>query len=258
MSLAWVKNQIWFPEKDSTATEFKEFSLKESFHEETSVKTRFSVGSDHLSRVLLDSEVQGFVDCEIEKKLRLRLVEFLMRMGAEVDSSVKLNEMTTDDLEKIILTEQSRVIERGKELLGELERKKKELENSWDQISDSFFKEKEQLLREHEKMWIKALARIVEKLHLDLSGQALRRIESWLEENLETFSGHQRLKILVSSENFKQLERKDIVDGGGRKWVFEEDDSLSPGVVHLESESAGIIFDPEEGLQKLWGLLEQS
>lgn len=257
MSSVWVKNQIWSPEQLESEIPFVTYSVQRGQDIATSPKN-FSVGSANLERLLEDEEIKAFIEDQIQERLKIRLFEVLQRLKPDLEVHLKnIEGLSSSDLEALIGEQESALVNSNKEIRRKLEEHAQKLEHTWNQVVETFLKEREQKLSEHETLWKKALGHIVEKMQFSEKEKRMQQIIFWVQENVTHFNENQNLTVYLAPEDLKVVSdlRKNPSDA--QKWSVSVDDNLKSGTVRIEAEHAGLIFDPEKNLKTLVKILEQ-
>lgn len=255
MSSAWVKNQIWSPDNSASEAKFIPFGqdVSQDFAQQNEA---FSVGSRYLERLLEDQEVEQYLNHQIEQRLRIKLLSVLNEFESPNNaSSQNLSDLSVSQMEALIKTRRTSLLESSKQLINELQQRKETCDKVWSEMMQQFLAERDRNLKIHEEQWVKAIGYIIEKLQFKNSEMRIEQIASWVNANISRFKERQNIVVYLSPEDAEQIDSSPE-ESAPQKWKICKDDSLSPGKVRIEAEHVGIIFDPEKNLRTLWKALE--
>jgi len=259
LSSVWVKNQIWSPDELKEPIPFEVFSMGTNVQQTHQLENRFSFGSSNLERLLEDDEIKAFVEEQVEIRLKRQLYETLNRLAPQVKPNEKnIEVLTASEIEELIRERESELVRSHHETSQRLQEQSRRNEEIWGEIVGSFMRDRAQRISEHEKHWKRALSHVVEKMQFAGGEKKLEQITSWLNEKIKCFNENQKVNIHLSPEDIDLLSQQSEQISGSQRWNLLGDENLRPGMIRLEVEHAGLIFDPEKNLKELMMILEQN
>ena len=259
LSSAWVKNQIWSPDEQQEPIPFEIFSMGSKFQQANQSENNFSFGSSSLERLLEDDEIKAYLEKQVDFRLKKRLFETLQRLTPQVTLNDKnIESLTASELEELIRKQESELVGSHHETSRRLQEQAQRNEQIWAELVDTFMKDRAQRLSEHEKQWKWALGHVVEKMQFVEGEKRLEQITSWLNEKVKCFNENQKVKVYLSPAETDLLSEKNEQLSGSNCWDLLADENLQPGMIRLEVDHAGLIFDPEKNLKELMTILEQN
>jgi len=121
-------------------------------------------------------------------------------------------------------------------------------------ICDSLMAQTNQIVRQHEKIWIEALNRTLTSFLIDRTQPKIEMIEAWVTARREEFLQKGRLVVYLSPEDFGGS--LPVSENG--KWEWRLDTGLKSGQIRAEAEGAGIFYSPEAQWRALDELLDRA
>lgn len=259
LSSAWVKNQIWSPDEQQEPIPFEIFSMGSKFQQVNQPENKFSFGSASLERLLEDDEIKAYLEKQVDFRFKKRLFETLQRLAPQVTLNDKnIESLTASELEELIRNQESELVGSLHETSQQLQEQAQRNEQIWTELVDTFMQDRAQKLSEHEGQWKWALGHIVEKMHFAGGEKKLEQITSWLHEKVSYFNESQKVNVYLSPVDLDLLSKQSEQPTESLRWKFFADENLRPGVIRLEVDHAGLIFDPEKNLKDLMTILEQN
>lgn len=259
MSSVWVKNQIWSPDELKEHIPFEVFSMGTNVQQTHQSENKFSLGSSNLERLLEDDEIKAYLEEQVELRLKRQLYETLQRLAPKVKLIEKnIEVLTASELEELIRERESELVRSHHETYQRLQEQLQRNEQIWTEIVDSFMRDRGQRLSEHEKYWKRALIHVVEKMQFAGGEKKLEQITSWLHEKIKCFNENQTVNVHLSPDDIVLLSQQSEPIPGSHCWNFLADENLRPGMIRIEVDHAGLIFDPEKNLKELMTILERN
>ncbi len=120
-------------------------------------------------------------------------------------------------------------------------------------LGESLVREKESLLRDHEKIWCDAIEYLMRRFLVPLSAERLQSLGDWIEESIGELAKEAKIQVALPCEVFAQV--KDVVPPV--KWEWTEDPSLKPTDLRVEIKGGGIFFSPDVQWQKFEAKLNE-
>jgi len=260
-----VKNQIWSLDMVSRAGGFQPFlvedastasSLKSNLTEEPAAWS-FELLPETVEKLFEEPGVKARMDLLVQKRVNQALNKILegfswakdhlgaagLQANSQKESLSELSELT------------ARLENHWKLKFDELEELKMRTESVLDASIFEWKTQKDVLLKNHEKEWLKALSYLIEKLQIKQKSLDFEALSHWLRDAVEEFSAKAPVTVFVSSADFQQLDLARSSENPAL-WTLQEDKSLNPGQVRVESNNAGIIFDRDKNFQKVLQMLE--
>jgi flagellar biosynthesis/type III secretory pathway protein FliH len=131
--------------------------------------------------------------------------------------------------------------------------KKAEIENalaSMGNVTTTVLREKENMLRSHERMWLETLEYLFESCLIPREKEILHNISEWLTSLLDEFSKTKTVRIYVSSESLRAYKVAAELEGF-HHWAIQADEQLGAGDIRCECDNGGVLFSDKAALEKV-------
>ncbi len=125
-----------------------------------------------------------------------------------------------------------------------------EMTSKLDKVCEQVIAEKTQVLKAHERTWMKAFSHLLRRFLVHRVAFASEEIERWLNESIGAFDSNGKIQIHVASSDFKHLSEA-LKSLDGKRWEIIQDGTLKPGELHCACEDGGVLFSSETELKKL-------
>ncbi len=226
-----VTNKKWSPEVFDSLVEKKpevtDFSPK---REKTDPS--FSVSERLWSVIENDPQIRRDLDKWVNKKVAERL---------EKENAPFKEEAVKKGYDEGL----KQGIEAGKEQFGVWEKK-------LSPIADEILKEKNQLLRDHEKQWLESLDYLMRRFLVPRRKVAMEDLKQWVGESIQYFEKSGKIVAYLSSfdgeTSLMEQFKSDRIE-------LRVDPKLEPGGIRIETDGMGVIFSPEKEWERLEKLL---
>ncbi len=124
------------------------------------------------------------------------------------------------------------------------------------EICESVWAQKAEILVDHEAHWAKAFSHLCERLMLPRGREQAAVVTTWVKENVERVRAKGKVQILVAEADFALLESS-LMSSGESRWTVKADPTLKPGEVRCNTNAGGFFFSPENELKRLEGMIER-
>jgi len=121
-------------------------------------------------------------------------------------------------------------------------------------ICDALIDQTNQVLKQHEKIWMEALSRVLSSFLVDKAQPKLETVEAWINARRDEFLQKGKIVVYLSAADFGAS--LPFPDNG--KWEWRLDTNLGSGQIRAEAEGSGIFFSHEQQWQALEALIDQA
>lgn len=125
------------------------------------------------------------------------------------------------------------------------------------EVCASVLREKEELLKAHERDWCLALEHCLKRFLVPDAGKKLALTRDWIEESLKGFNENARVVVHLNTEDFRLLQ-PDMIPQTPKNWEFREDSKLALGSIRAECEGGGILFERNDQRENLDQILNRA
>lgn len=116
-------------------------------------------------------------------------------------------------------------------------------------LCEKVTEEKAQILRQHEKLWCEALAKLLDRFQVKGAVDLTAGISQWLHEALAEFSQNAVVTLYLSPSEFEQVKGVELQEK--IHFQFEKDLTLLPGEMRADCGDGGLFFSRSKEFQKL-------
>lgn len=240
----------------------EEFTPVEFVAKEQTAASRPAFGSEEPEFFVLASKVWEMIQSDkefaaeldkviaIEVEKRIVSVEKARLAACEVTIAQRMVEKENEGFEVGLKRAEIEVEKAKAELIKEVEIVKLDLR----QQIQNVISEKQRILDEHQRVWLKALSTILKKFLVQNAGRIEAGIHHWLETQVSNFSAVEKLNIFVPEAEYLRLEKM-AFSKNFSEFEILKDSKLNSGEFRIESKSGGVFFSAEQEMKKLDDLL---
>lgn len=259
--MALVKNQIWSPDQINESGGFQLFGSTEDTGISQKSDSGFQVPQEYLRDLMADPHVQRYVEAVIEGRTKKALLQILCKYDWTNDDRIKsgdLEKLSLEELQSHLQRLENQLAARWKNSLEQLEQKQQANEKLWEKTLEDWKRQKETLLRNHEREWCETLSYLVQKIQIRSSSRTFEDVEKWMRQNVTEFMEQERVTVFLSPQDYEVLKREAHPVSKDGKWVLMEDSGLKAGQIRFEAGNAGVIFDEKKNIEKVLGWIEST
>jgi len=128
-------------------------------------------------------------------------------------------------------------------------------EQIWTDLVTEFRRDREALLRNHERVWCQSMGHLLQQFQVANSNGIMMALEEWMASSVPEFLDKSPINVHLSKVDYEKI-RGSQQELRGPHWTMQADSELRPGQLRIEAGNAGVIFDSIRSFEKLSKLLE--